>query len=157
MQTYFQASTTTTSRNHHAKIFPKKETFNYLASEGELEEEIEDSVRYSGAERVLQVHFVPLEHLVRVLGAPPHHHPSEVVFDHAGRGVRHVALFDCQTGIDIVSETLGQFLDDDRAVGDFFSVQFDERQLALLGTVLHFVVHVLENKKQTLNSEIHKV
>lgn len=61
---------------------------SYLSAERELEEEIEDPVGYPGAEGVLQIDLVALEDLVGVLGAPPHHHPGEMVLYHGDGGVR---------------------------------------------------------------------
>lgn len=104
----------------------------YLSAEGELEEEVEYPVGYPGAERVLQVHLVALEHLVGVLGAPPHNHPREVVLDHRDGGVRHVALFGGEGVVQVVAEPLRELLDYYGAVGDLLAVEFDEGQLALL-------------------------
>lgn len=122
----------------------------YLSAESEFEEKVEDAVGYPGAEGVLQIDLVTLEDLVGVLGAPPHHHPGEVVLDHGDGGVRQVPLFDAEAGVEIVAEFLRQVLDDDGTVGDLLAVELHEGQLALLRAVLHLVVHILEQRKVTM-------
>lgn len=47
------------------------------------------------------------------------------------------------TGVEVRAEFLGELIDDKGAVGDLFSVELDKRQLALLGTKLGVMFHIL--------------
>lgn len=49
----------------------------HLACKVELEDEVEDSLGDLGAHGLLQVQLVALDHVVRVLGTPPDHHPAQ--------------------------------------------------------------------------------
>lgn len=69
----------------------------YLASGDELVAVVKDGVGQTGVEGVLQVELVALEHAVRVLAAPPHHHPREVVLDHRDHRVRQHPLLSRQS------------------------------------------------------------
>lgn len=109
----------------------------------ELERPVQQAVGQPGAERMLQVHLVALQHQIGVLAAPHQQHPEQVVLDHRDHGVRNVALLLRQLRVQVLVELLAQITDDDVRVGDLGAVQLDERQLALLGAQSHLVVDVL--------------
>ena len=118
----------------------------HLASKRELEEEVQDAIGDAGAQGMLQIDLVALEHLVEVLGAPAGHHPDQVVLDHGYRRVGDGALLRAQAGVDVLAELLAELAQDHRAVAGLLAVQLDERQLAALRAELHLMVHVLEKK-----------
>lgn len=47
------------------------------------------------------------------------------------------------TGIEVCSEFFGELIDDKGAVSDLLPVEFDERQLALLGAEPGMMFHIL--------------
>lgn len=134
-------------KNARPSITSTCKTNTNLAPESELEEEVQDAVRYSAAEGMLQIDLVSLEHLIGELGAPPHHHPYQMVLQHGNHRVRNITLLRAQTRVQILVELLRQFLQDNSAVSDLFTIEFDEGQLAFLGTEFHLVVHILQEQK----------
>lgn len=94
----------------------------YLAAVRELEEEVEDAVGDAGAQGVLQVDLVALQHQVGVLCAPVEEHPHQVVLNHRDGRVRNVLLLQRQAGVNVLLEALRQLLDDNRRVCDLLAV-----------------------------------
>lgn len=121
---------------------------SYLASVLELEEKVEQRVRQTASEGVLQVHLVALDHVLGVLAAPEQQHPVQVVLQHRDHRVGNVALFLGQGRVQILLVALAELLDDDGRVGDLLSVHLNERQLSLLGAQLQLVVNVLKRRRR---------
>lgn len=94
----------------------------YLATVCKLEEEVEDSIGNAGAERVLQIHLVALQHHVGVLCAPVKQDPDQVVLDHGDGRMGNVLLLLVQAGVNVLLEALRQLLDDNRRVCDLLAV-----------------------------------
>lgn len=125
-----------------------KET--YLAYKRPLEEEVENTVGDTGAQNVLEVQFVALQHLVKVFGTPTHDNPGQVVLDHGNHRVGDASLLGRQASVQILAKLLTQFAEDDRAIRDLLAVQLDEGQRALLGVELHLVVDILKRTRKLL-------
>ena len=125
------------------KIATVTEHNTYLAAELEFEEEVQQRIRQTAAERVLQVDLVPLEHLFRVLAAPGQHHPDEMVLQHRNHRVGNVALLLGQGGVQVLVVARRQLLHDDGRVGNLLPIDLDERQLSLLRAQLQLMVDVL--------------
>jgi len=67
-----------------------------------------------------------------------------MILDHGYHGMGDASLFGCKTGVKILAEFLAQFPQDDGAISDLFTVQFNERQLALLRAEFHLVINILK-------------
>lgn len=77
-----------------------------------------------------------------------------MILDHGYHGVGDASLLGRETGVEILAEFLAQFPQDDGAISDLLAVQFNERQLALLGAEFHLVIHILKPNqinRQSLN------
>lgn len=70
-----------------------------LSSEGEAEEEVEDAIGETTAERMLEIDLIALQQEVRVFGAPVEQNPNQMVLDHRNGGVGDVALLLSQCSI----------------------------------------------------------
>jgi len=120
---------------------------SYLATKGDLKEEVQNRVGQPQAEGVLQVDLVALEHIVRILGAPVEYDPDEMILQHGNRGVRHIPLLGGESRVQILLVLGRQFLDDNGRIGDFLPIQFDERQLTLLGAETHLMIDILQRER----------
>lgn len=94
----------------------------YLASERELEEEVQNRIGYTWSQGKLQIDLVALQHLIQIFRAPTRDDPNEMVLDHGYHGVGDASLFGCETGVQILAEFLAQFPQDDGAISDLFTV-----------------------------------
>ncbi len=71
-----------------------------------------------------------------------------MILQHRDGSVSYVALFRCQVCVHVGVKVATQFFDDDGTVGDLGSIEFDERQLALVRAELHLVVHILQKQEK---------
>jgi len=83
----------------HTEITWRTTSETYLASERELEEEVQNSVRDTWSQSELQIDLIALQHLIQVLRAPARDNPDEVILDHGYHGVRDASLLGRETSI----------------------------------------------------------
>lgn len=78
--------------------------YTYLPGSRQLVAEVENRIRQTRVERVLQIHLVSLDNTVRILSAPPQNHPRQMVLDHRYHSVSHDPLLRCQRYIEQIGQ-----------------------------------------------------
>lgn len=78
-----------------------------------LEDKVQNTVRYFSSQSVLQVQLVSLQDQIRVLSAPMSNHKDQMVFNHRNGGMGNQLLLWRESSIQILFKLLRQLLNND--------------------------------------------